>query len=97
MADDGPEDGRGVYGIAVAAELTSLGVQNIRSYERHGLLQPARTVGGTRRYSNDDVARLRRIRDLLDDGLNLAGISMVLLLQDENADLRSALATDADR
>jgi len=97
VADDGPEDGRGVYGIAVAAELTSLGVQNIRSYERHGLLQPARTDGGTRRYSNDDVARLRRIRDLLDGGLNLAGISMVLLLQDENADLRSALATDADR
>ena len=91
MTEDDPDDARGVYGISVAAELTSLGTQNIRSYERHGLLQPARTQGGTRRYSNDDLTRLRRIRDLLGDGLNLAGIILVLQLESENADLRSEL------
>ena len=91
MADNEPGDARGVYGISVAAELTNLGEQNIRSYERRGLLRPARTEGGTRRYSNDDLTRLRRIRDLLGEGLNLAGIGLVLQLESDNADLRSEL------
>ena len=89
MADQEQGDDRGVYGISVAAELTRLGEQNIRSYERRGLLHPDRTAGGTRRYSNDDLTRLRRIRDLLGDGLNLAGIILVIQLESENADLRS--------
>ena len=76
-----PERGRGVYGISVAAELVGTGVQNLRSYEAHGLLEPERTEGGTRRYSADDLDRLRRIGDLLDAGLNLAGISMVIDLE----------------
>ncbi len=86
----GPAADRGVYGITTAAELVGMGVQNLRAYERHGLLEPARTDGGTRRYSERDLDRLRRIGDLLGAGLNLAGIGMVLHLQDENAQLRLA-------
>lgn len=83
-----PENSRGVYGISVAAELAGLGAQTLRLYEARGLLEPARTDGGTRRYSADDLDRLRRISDLLDAGLNLAGIRMVLDLQDANAQLK---------
>jgi len=84
-----PDRARGVYGISVAAELVGTGVQNLRAYEARGLLEPERTQGGTRRYSADDLDRLRRIGDLLDAGLNLAGIAMVLDLQDENSQLRA--------
>jgi DNA-binding transcriptional MerR regulator len=77
-----------VYGISVAAELVGMGVQNLRAYEARGLLEPDRTEGGTRRYSAEDLDRLRRIGDLLDAGLNLAGISMVLELEDQNSELR---------
>ena len=80
----GPDPDHGVYGISVAAELVGMGVQTLRLYETRGLLQPTRTDGGTRRYSADDLDRLRRIGDLLDAGLNLAGVSMVLDLQDQN-------------
>ena len=65
------------------------GVQNLRAYEARGLLEPERTEGGTRRYSADDLDRLRRIGDLLEAGLNLAGIAMVMDLQDENTQLRT--------
>jgi MerR family transcriptional regulator, heat shock protein HspR len=84
-----PDDERGVYGISVAAELTGTGVQNLRAYEARGLLEPERTEGGTRRYSANDLDRLRRIGDLLEAGLNLAGIAMVMDLQDENSELRA--------
>jgi MerR family transcriptional regulator/heat shock protein HspR len=83
-----PDPGRGVYGISVAAELVGMGVQTLRLYEARGLLEPERTEGGTRRYSADDLDRLRHIGDLLDAGLNLAGIAMVLPLELENAQLR---------
>jgi DNA-binding transcriptional MerR regulator len=83
----GLDPGRGVYGISVAADLVGMGVQNLRLYEARGLLQPHRTDGGTRRYSTDDLKRLRRIAQLLDAGLNLAGIGMVLDLQDQNSKL----------
>ena len=82
---------RAVYGISVTAELVGMGVQTLRIYEARGLLAPARTAGGTRRYSVADVERLRRIAALLDAGLNLAGIAMVLELQDENRRLRAEL------
>jgi MerR family transcriptional regulator, heat shock protein HspR len=85
---DTADSGRGLYGISVAAELVGTGVQNLRLYETRGLLEPARTGGGTRRYSADDLVRLRRISDLLAAGLNLAGIAMVLRLEDENDQLR---------
>ena len=88
-----PEDdpSRGVYSISVAAELVGTGSQNLRAYERHGLLEPARTDGGTRRYSSDDLDRLRRIGELLAAGLNLAGIALVLDLEADNARLHAAL------
>jgi MerR family transcriptional regulator/heat shock protein HspR len=87
---DGPgdEDDRGVYGISVTADLVGTGVQNLRMYERKGLLEPSRTVGGTRLYSRNDVTRLGRITELLDAGLNLAGVAMVLDLQDDLAEAR---------
>ena len=87
MTGRGPD--RAVYAISVAAELAGTAAQNLRVYEREGLVAPARTSGGTRRYSDDDVVRLRRIVALLDSGLNLAGITMVLELEDENARLRA--------
>jgi MerR family transcriptional regulator/heat shock protein HspR len=71
----------GVFAISVAAEMVSMEVQNLRVYERRGLIEPGRTPGGTRLYSTDDVARLVRIRDLLGEGLNLAGIAQVLALE----------------
>jgi MerR family transcriptional regulator/heat shock protein HspR len=78
----------GVYGITVAAELAGVSVQALRLYERKGLLVPARTVGGTRRYSDFDVARLRRIRQLIDNGVNLTGIAHVLGLEADNTTVR---------
>jgi MerR family transcriptional regulator/heat shock protein HspR len=84
-----PDNTRGVYGISVAAELVGTAVQNLRFYEARGLLEPARTEGGTRRYSADDIDRLRRIGVLLEAGLNLAGIAMVLTLEAENTQLRA--------
>ncbi|WP_231930403.1 MerR family transcriptional regulator [Friedmanniella luteola] len=81
-------DARGLYGISVTAELVGTGVQNLRLYERRGLLTPSRTAGGTRLYSRDDVVRLGRITALLDAGLNLAGVAMVLDLQDDLAEVR---------
>jgi DNA-binding transcriptional MerR regulator len=79
---------RGVYAISVAAELTGAGVQNLRVYERRGLVEPSRTAGGTRRYSEHDLGRIRRVKALLDAGLNLAGVALVLALEDDNARLR---------
>ncbi len=92
-----PDADRGVYGISVAAELAGTGPQNLRLYESRGLLAPARTDGGTRRYSADDIHRLHRIAALLAEGLNLAGIAMVLDLQDQNAALRSELDPPVER
>ncbi|HEY4556730.1 MAG TPA: MerR family transcriptional regulator [Enteractinococcus sp.] len=83
------DDSKGVYTISVAAEMVGAGVQTLRMYEARGLVHPERTAGGTRRYSNDDIERLKRITALLEDGLNLAGVGMVLNLQDENARLRA--------
>ena len=79
----------GVYGITVAAELTGMSVQALRLYERKGLLEPTRTAGGTRRYSDTDIARLRRIGVLINDGINLTGIARVLGLEADNAGLRT--------
>ena len=79
----------GVYGITVAAELTGMSVQALRLYERKGLLEPTRTSGGTRRYSDADIARLRRIGVLIDDGINLTGIVRVLDLEADNAGLHA--------
>ena len=87
-----PAAGQGVYGISVAAELSGIPVQSLRLYERHGLLTPSRSDGGTRRYSADDLARLQRISELVAAGVNLAGIARILDLQDDNAALHAANA-----
>jgi MerR family transcriptional regulator, heat shock protein HspR len=85
-----PAPSQGVYGITVAAELSGIPVQSLRLYERHGLLTPSRSDGGTRRYSADDLARLQRISALVAAGVNLAGIAHILDLQDDNAELQAA-------
>ncbi|MCV7098992.1 MerR family transcriptional regulator [Mycobacterium palustre] len=85
-----PAPDQGVYGISVAAELSGVPVQSLRLYERHGLLTPARSDGGTRRYSAADIARLQRISALVDAGVNLAGIGRILSLEDDNAALSAA-------
>lgn len=79
----------GVFAISVAARMASMQIQNLRVYERRGLVDPARTPGGTRLYSEDDVARLVRIGELLAKGLNLAGIAHVIQLEMQIAHLRA--------
>ncbi|KAF0964873.1 MerR family transcriptional regulator [Rhodococcus sp. T7] len=78
---------RGVYGISVAAELSGFGVAALRLYEDYGLITPGRTAGGTRRYSDHDLARLKRIAELIDAGVNLVGIGRVLNLETRTGDL----------
>lgn len=80
----GDHDRRGaVYVISVAAEIAGVHPQTLRIYERKGLLEPARTRGGSRRYSEDDLRRLGRIAELTEQGLNLAGVKRVLALEAE--------------
>ncbi len=88
MARDFPT---AVYVISVAAELAGVHPQTLRIYERKGLVAPARTGGGSRRYSDEDIALLRRIQELTDDGLNLAGVKKVLRLEAEVKELQSQI------
>lgn len=87
---------RAVYVISVAAELAGMHPQTLRIYERKGLVDPARTGGGSRRYSDADIALLNRIQELTTDGLNLAGVKRVLELEARVAVLEARLA-DAER
>ena len=82
---------RAVYVISVAAELAGVHPQTLRIYERKGLVDPARTTGGSRRYSDDDIAQLRHIQELTNEGLNLAGVQRVLELEAELAAVRVEL------
>jgi len=75
------ETSRAVYVISVAAELAGVHPQTLRIYERKGLVDPARTEGGSRRYSDADINQLRRIQELTNEGLNLAGVKRVLELE----------------
>jgi MerR family transcriptional regulator/heat shock protein HspR len=95
--DESREASRAVYVISVAAELAGVHPQTLRIYERKGLLEPARTAGGSRRYSDEDILALRRIHELTDDGLNLAGVQRVLQLEAEVAALRRELAETLQR
>ncbi len=79
---------RALYVISVAAELAGVHPQTLRIYERKGLVDPARTQGGSRRYSDDDIDRLRRIQELTTAGLNLEGVRRVIALEDEVRSLR---------
>ena len=92
-----PERSTGIFAISVAAEMLSMQVQNLRVYERHGLVEPARTPGGTRLYSQEDLDQLVRVRDLLAEGLNLAGISRVVVLEAEVRRLQEANRRLSDR
>ena len=87
----GDRSTRAVYVISVAAELAGVHPQTLRIYERKGLLDPARTGGGNRRYSDADIAHLRRIQELTAAGLNLEGVRRVMALESEIARLRSEL------
>jgi len=82
------EHHQAVYVISVAAELAGVHPQTLRIYERRGLLTPARTTGGNRRYSDADIARLRRIAELASTGMNLEGIKHVMSLEEEVVRLR---------
>jgi MerR family transcriptional regulator, heat shock protein HspR len=86
-----PNTNHGVFAISVAAELAGLHPQTLRIYEREGLLEPARSSGGTRRYSGEDVERLRLIADLTTAGLNLAGVKRVLALEAELDAMRATI------
>lgn len=85
-------DTSAVFAISVAAQRADMQIQNLRVYERRGLLRPARTSGGTRLYSEADIEVLHRIAELLREGLNLAGIARVLDLEHELSALRAHLA-----
>src|ERR1700691_2700487 len=82
---------RAVYVISVAAELTGMHPQTLRIYERKGLLDPSRTSGGSRRFSDHDLERLRHIQELTSTGLNLEGVRRVLQLESELSRLREEL------
>jgi MerR family transcriptional regulator/heat shock protein HspR len=82
------ETRRAVFVISVAAELAGMHPQTLRIYERKGLLEPYRTPGGTRRYSQEDIERLQLIQDLTSQGLNLEGVRRVIALQEENRTLK---------
>jgi MerR family transcriptional regulator/heat shock protein HspR len=84
-------DRRALYVISVAAELAGLHPQTLRIYERKGLVDPVRTGGGSRRYSDADIEQLRRIQELTSEGLNLAGVQKVLELEAALADAQVAL------
>lgn len=83
---------RAVFVISVAAELAGMHPQTLRIYERKGLLEPSRTGGGSRRYSQHDIARLHRIAELTNAGLNIEGVRRVMELEDEVQNLRAELA-----
>lgn len=90
MADDSTaRSTRGLYGISVTSELSGIAPQTLRLYERRGLLSPSRTEGGTRRYSDEDLQRLQRITELVDQGVNFAGIAQILDLETKNSQLLS--------
>jgi len=93
---DGLLPSSAVFGISVASELTGVNPQTLRGYESKGLIDPQRTAGGTRRYSSDDLDRVRRISVLLESGLNLEGVRQVLELQEEADVMRAELAAYRD-
>lgn len=102
-----PSRDHAVYVISVAAELAGMHPQTLRIYERRGLVRPARTQGGNRRYSDIDIDRLRRISELAGEGMNLEGIRRVMALEaeverlhaelDELRDIATAAVAEAQR
>ena len=91
------EQHHAVYVISVFAELAGVHPQTLRNYERGGLLNPQRTSGGSRRFSDADLAALRRIQELTTEGINLEGVKNILRLEAELADARARLAAALDQ
>ncbi|MDA2809355.1 MerR family transcriptional regulator [Nocardiopsis sp. RSe5-2] len=96
MREERPRSDQGVYTISVAAALVGLPAATLRQYEEKGLVEPARTEGRTRLYSDEDIARLRRIAELSAQGVNMVGIGRILALQEENARLRRSARAAGD-
>ena len=96
MADDRSRQERALYIISVAAELAGVHAQTLRIYERKGLIEPQRTQGGSRRYSELDIVLLRRIQELSNEGVSLVGVRKILELEDELARATARLR-DAER
>jgi|ERR1019366_7127462 MerR family transcriptional regulator/heat shock protein HspR len=86
------ERDRALYIISVAAELAGVHAQTLRIYERKGLIEPSRTQGGSRRYSDRDIALLRRIQELTTEGVSLAGVRKILELEADLDDARDRIA-----
>ena len=94
-----PTDDAAVYVISIAAEISGMHAQTLRQYDRLGLVSPDRATGRGRRYSLRDIAMLREVQRLVNEGINLAGIKRILELEDINrvlseelTNLRSQLA-----
>jgi MerR family transcriptional regulator/heat shock protein HspR len=88
---DRTEQERALYIISVAAELAGVHAQTLRIYERKGLIEPARTQGGSRRYSDRDITLLRRIQELTNEGVSLVGVRKILELEDDLARARARI------
>lgn len=86
-----PNRDAAVYVMSVAADLAGLHPQTLRLYERRGLVEPARSEGGNRRYSDADLDHLRRIVELTDAGVNIEGVRRILELEAKVARLTRAL------
>jgi MerR family transcriptional regulator, heat shock protein HspR len=89
---DGPERERALYIISVAAELAGVHAQTLRIYERKGLIEPARTQGGSRRYSDRDIKQLHRIQELTNEGVSLVGVRKIIELEDQLEDALARIA-----
>ena len=83
MADSARREDRALYVISVAAELAGVHPQTLRIYERKGLVEPQRTIGRSRRYSDRDIRRLQRIQELTNEGVSLAGVKRIIALEEE--------------
>jgi MerR family transcriptional regulator/heat shock protein HspR len=92
MAAPDPARDRALYIISVAAELAGVHAQTLRIYERKGLIEPQRTTGGSRRYSDRDIVLLRRIQELTNEGVSLVGVRKVMDLEDELTRARARIA-----
>jgi MerR family transcriptional regulator/heat shock protein HspR len=85
------KEDRALYVISVAAELAGVHPQTLRIYERKGLVEPQRTVGRSRRYSDRDIRRLQRIQELTNEGVSLAGVKRIIALEEELEDARAEI------
>jgi MerR family transcriptional regulator, heat shock protein HspR len=91
MSPERKREDRALYVISVAAELAGVHPQTLRIYERKGLVEPQRTIGRSRRYSDRDIRRLQRIQELTNEGVSLAGVKRIIALEEELDDARGEI------